>query len=86
MEKAINKIKILECPTGELEERIINILEKYKIANRNEVTVNRDESLDEDGFKAYRIEFLGNKIPSIVLLTKSGLDDYVVKVFRVYIN
>ena len=32
LEKAIDRIKILECPTGELEERLVSILEDYKVA------------------------------------------------------
>ena len=29
LEKAINRIKMLECPTGELENRVIDIFEEY---------------------------------------------------------
>ncbi|NLY76501.1 MAG: hypothetical protein GX080_00245 [Tissierellia bacterium] len=83
LDKAIDRIKVLECPTGELEERIVNIFEDYRVANRNEVIVKRDEGSDKDDLEAYRIEFTKGKEGPILVFAKAGMDDYVVKVFKV---
>lgn len=83
LEDAVQKIKTIECPTGEVEYRVADILDDYGIANRNEVMINRDKSLDRDGAQAYRTN-LSDK--SIVILAKSGLDDYVAKVEDAYIK
>lgn len=83
---AINRIKQLECPTGELQSRVAGILEDYHIANRNEITINRDEQLDKEGAQAYITKISSNTDQSFVILAKSGLDDYVTKVVNVYTN
>ena len=45
LEKAVERIKTLQCPTGELENRIIGILEDYKVATRNEIVIDRDHEV-----------------------------------------
>jgi len=86
IEDAIERIKILECPTGEVEHRVAGILEDYKIANRNEVAVKREESLDRDGSQGFIAKVPDVTGKSIVILAKSGMDDYVAKVTDAYIN
>ena len=82
---AIDRIKSLECPTGEVETRVAVILEDYKVANKNELNIYRNEKLDKDGAEAYTANFLNNPNQSIVVLAKSGLDDYVATVVDAYI-
>lgn len=86
LEQAVERIKALECPTGEVEYRVADILDDYGIANRNEITINRDKSLDKDGAQAYITNISGNREKSIVILAKAGLDDYVAKVVDAYID
>ncbi|AOY75270.1 hypothetical protein [Clostridium formicaceticum] len=86
LEKAIERIRGLECPTGDLEKRLAGIFEDYEIANKNEVTIHREEELDRDGAEAYSARLLNNNEASIVVLARSGLDDYVAKVIDAYIN
>ncbi len=86
LEKAINRIKMLECPTGELENRVIDIFEEYQVADKNEITIDRVRRLDKDGTKAYSVKLSNNEGISVILLAKSGLDDYVVKIINVYIH
>jgi len=81
--EAIDRISILECPTGELEEHIINILEDYRVANRNYIIISRHKERDKGDIKAYKIEFTNNKEQSFIILTKVGMDGYVVKVLKV---
>lgn len=82
---AIERIKILQCPTGDVENRVAGILEDYGVANRKEITVNRNEELDSIGAEAYSVQIGGNK-ESIVVLARSGKDDYVAEVVGVYMN
>jgi hypothetical protein len=86
LEDTVERIKALECPTGDVEYRIADILDDYGIANRNEVTINRVKSLDRDGAQAYITNFSDGDGKSIVILAKSGLDDYVAKVVDVYLS
>ncbi|MEN6459912.1 MAG: hypothetical protein ABFC94_00890 [Syntrophomonas sp.] len=78
LEKAIERIKVLECPTGEVENRVVGILEDFKVANRNMITISREEQ--EDGLEAYSAVISSNKEHHITVLAKSGLDDYVATV------
>ncbi len=85
-DKALDRIKKLECPTGEVENRVIGILEDYNVANKNDVIINRDSQLDnKDGTIAFSAKINGTNF-SITVLTKSGMDDYVAKVENVYIS
>ncbi|MDF2675026.1 MAG: hypothetical protein K0R09_3295 [Clostridiales bacterium] len=83
---AVERIKTIECPTGEVEYRVADILDDYGIANRNEIIINRDKSLDRNGAQAYCTNPMENMGKSIVILAKSGLDDYVAKVEDAYIK
>lgn len=83
IDEAIDRIRILECPTGDLENRVTEILEDYGAADRNNVSVNRDKNFDRDEAQAYRIEIMGEE-QLIIMLAQSGYDDYVAKVTDVY--
>jgi len=83
IDEAVDRIRILECPTGDLENRVTEILEYYGIGDRNKVNVIRDTHFDRDDSEAYRIEIMGEDEP-IIVLSKSGYDDYVAKVTDVY--
>lgn len=86
LEKAIKRIRILECPTGEVENRVAGILEDYQVANRNGITVNRDEQRDKNGLEAYSAVISSDETHHITVLAKSGLDDYVATVVDAYMD
>lgn len=86
IEDAVERIKILECPTGEVENRIAGILEDYGVANRSEVEVKRYEGLDINGSEGFCAKIPGDKNQSIIVLANSGMDDYVAKVVEVYVK
>jgi hypothetical protein len=86
LERAIDRIKILECPTGELENRVSDILEDYRVSDKNKITINRARQLDANGAEAYSAKISSNSTQSITILAKSGLDDYVAKVIDVSID
>ena len=86
IEDAIERIKILECPTGEVENRIVGILEDYGVANRSDLEVKRNEGFDINGAKGFSAKIHGDKNQRIIVLADSGMDDYVAKVTDVYIK
>jgi len=83
--EAIDRIKALECPTGDIENRVAGILEDYGVAKRNNVNVVREDKLDREGAQGYRSE-ITNEGQSIVVLAEAGSDDYVAKVVNVYLK
>lgn len=87
IEDAVQRLKILECPAGDLEKRMTDILEDYTLVNRQEISVKRDEQFDtDDGAEAYRAQINRPGGDSLVVLAKSGDDDYVAKVVDVYLS
>jgi len=83
IDEAVDRIRILECPTGELENRVTEILEDYKVSSRNNINVNRDINFDSGEAQAYKVEIEGQN-QSIMVLAKSGYDDYVATVIDAY--
>jgi hypothetical protein len=86
IEDAIERIKILECPTGEVENRIAGILEDYGVASRSQVEVKRYEGLRINGAAGFCAKIAGDENQSIIVLANSGMDDYVAKVTDAYIK
>lgn len=84
LKDAIERIKILECPTGEVENRIVGILEDYEVASRNDIEVVRNEDADKNGAQGYIAKVKGNE--TLTVLATSGMDDYVAKVIDVNEN
>lgn len=83
MNTAIERIKSLECPTGELENRVAGIIEDYGISIRSKVNIHRVRNLDRDEAQAYQVQIAGEE-QSVIVLARSGLDDYVARVVDVY--
>lgn len=86
IEDAIERIKILECPTGKVENRIAGILEDYGVANRSEVEVTKYQGLDTNGAEQFYVNITGDNNQSLIVLANSGMDDYVAKVMDAYIK
>jgi hypothetical protein len=85
IEDAMERLKILECPTGEVENRIVGILEDYGVANRSEVEVKKNEPVN-NGATEFCAKITGSNNQSIIVLASSGMDDYVAKVTNAYIK
>ena len=86
LEGAIQRIKRLECPTGDVEHRVAGILEDYEVVNKGQAVINRDTHFDREGVVGYSTIIPGDNIQSLVVLAKSGLEDYVAKVVDAYLN
>lgn len=80
---AIDEIKKIECPTGELEKRVAGILADYDLENITTNSVHRDKHLDERDGKAFCVDTANGKL---VIMATSGMDDYVAKVVHVYMR
>jgi predicted Zn-dependent protease len=79
-ESALEKIQKLECPTGDLEERIMEILTDYHVAQEDEIEIARRKEYDRGGAQAYQIQFDQYEGNAIIVLARSGADDYVARV------
>ena len=66
IDDAIGRIKALECPTGEVENRIAGILEDYGVANKNEVEVKRYEGIKINGAEEFCAKIPGEAIGIVV--------------------
>lgn len=84
IEKAIDRIKTLQFPTGELGGRVAQILDDCGIASEKDVTIKRDEESDIDTAEAYKVTIPGNPDPCLTILARSGADDYVAWVVDVH--
>lgn len=80
---AIGRIKALECPTGDLETRVLEILEDYKVADKNKINIDKNDDFNTDDEQVYSVKIAGEN-KSIVVVSKLGCDDYVEKVVDVY--
>lgn len=81
--EAINRIRNIECPTGDLENRVTEILLDLDVANPNQVNIKRDNKLSSGEAQAYRVK-IADEGESFVVLARSGYDDYVAKVTDAY--
>lgn len=86
LEKALERIKALECPTGDIENRVAGILEEYGVANRDAINISKEDMQNRDGLEAYSAVIPSNNDRHITVLAKSGLDGYVAAVVDAYIQ
>lgn len=86
VDDVLERIRIIECPTGTVEDKVAGILEDYGFGPKSQIIVNRDEKLDKDGAQAYMAKAPYLETSPIVILAKSGREDYVAKVVDAYIS
>lgn len=86
LEGAIERIKRLECPTGDVQYRVVGILEDYEVVDKGQATISRDTHFDREGLEGYSAKIMGDNKQSLVVLATSGPDDYVAKIVDAYLN
>ena len=86
LQNAVERIKILQCPTGDVENRVTQILEDYGVTKKEDITITRKEELDTIEAQAYNVKLGNNSKQSIVVLARSGVDDYVAEVVDAYLS
>ncbi len=84
IDAAMDRIKDLECPNGELTKRVADILERHGITNAGNVKIEKDQELDNIRTQGFRVSLPGGE--SIIILIKSGYDDYVYQVVDAYLT
>lgn len=80
----LEKIKGIECPTDDVAERIISVLESYSPEGEYQVTQREDDDFIHDGIKVYKIYSETPESPSIEAVVKEGQDHYVARVIDAY--
>jgi hypothetical protein len=83
-QRVLDRLSIMECPAGKVENKVIDIFVAYQVADENNIRVKRDEKLDRKDLEGYRAEIYGANPIKFALLCKSGQDDYVSKIVDVY--
>lgn len=84
LEKAIERIKVLECPSGNIEDRVKKILEEYLTQEQYSINIEKDED-SKNRLETYMVVVSGDSENKIKILAKSGLDDYVTTVVDVFV-
>ncbi|SEO62878.1 hypothetical protein [Propionispora vibrioides] len=82
----LGRLKRMECPAGEVADRVRTMLAEYEAVAETEIAVFRERSLDRDGTQGYVARFPRNQNGlGLAVLTESGMDDYVAKVVDAYL-
>ena len=80
----IKRIIGIECPTGEVTDRVINILEEYNLDGQYQITSRTDEDYEETRLKYYRAFSETGDNPDLLMVVKEGMDGYVAKIVDAY--
>ncbi|WP_034863206.1 hypothetical protein [Ruminiclostridium cellobioparum] len=65
IDEAINSIRSLECPTGQLENKVAGILEKYGVAGRTQINIDRSMMIMWPGLSMFTPTILSVFLPLI---------------------
>lgn len=80
----MEEIKHLECPTGEVIDRVMSILESHNPYGQYQIVEEADDDFIDDHMKVYSVFSEDEESPSFGVVVKEGLDDYVAEVVDVY--
>lgn len=80
----IKRIIGIECPTDNVADRVIGVLEEYNLDGQYQITARTDEDYDETRLKYYRAFSETGDNPDLVMVVKAGKDDYVAKIIDAY--
>lgn len=82
--RMLEEIKHLECPTDEVVDRVMSILEEHNPSGQYQIVEEADDDFIDDHMKVYNVFSEDADLPSIGVVVKEGLDDYVAEVVEVY--
>ena len=80
----VKKIIGIECPTGEVADRVTSVLEEYNLGGEYQITSRADNDYEETRLRYYRAFSETNDNPDLIMVVKEGKDDYVAKVVDAY--
>lgn len=84
LNKLISNIKTVDCPPDKLQERIKDACRVPGIDGNPVVVMDRNENLDKEDLKAYKIHIINSDAPGIVAMVHEGIDGYVSTVVDAY--
>lgn len=84
MEAVLMQLNELQCPAGEVEQRVEKIVAASGLSTKQEIQVSRNRQFDRDGATAYCVNLPGQATKEIIVLTAIGMDGYVEKVVQAY--
>ncbi len=77
------EIKHIQCPTDEIVDRVISILENYNPNGQYQI-VKKSNDFANDNIKIYNAYSEDEVSPSIAVVVKEGLDHYVAQIVDAY--
>jgi hypothetical protein len=80
----IKRIIGIECPTDNVVDRVIGVLEEYNLDGQYQITSRTDGDYDETRLKYYRAFSESGDNPDLIMVVKEGKDDYVAKILDAY--
>lgn len=80
----IDVLKEIDCPVDKFENKVKQTLADYNHVGVEDVTVERDRSLDQGKLKGYRAALMGER-SQVVVMVNDGIDHYVSTVEDVYV-
>jgi secreted Zn-dependent insulinase-like peptidase len=87
IESIAKRLVGIECPTGEVERRVISkILDENHNCNSESLRVERVKELDKGEFIAYKASGISSEEKNIIIYVDEGMDHYVAKVVETYIQ
>lgn len=78
------EIKHIECPTDEVVERVMSILENYNPKGQYQIVEKADNDFIEDNLRTYNAYSENEASPSIAVVVREGLEHYVARVVDAY--
>ncbi|MGE5632952.1 MAG: hypothetical protein ACM3TR_17935 [Caulobacteraceae bacterium] len=82
----LKRIIGIECPTDNVTDRLINVLEEYNPGGEYQITAETDNDYEETRLKFYKAYSESGENPDIVAVVKEGKDDYVAKIVDAFIE
>lgn len=80
----LKRIIGIECPTDKVTDRVIDVLEDYRLGGEYQIVSESDDDYDQTRLKFYRAYSESGDNPDLVMVVKEGKDGYVAKIVDAY--
>lgn len=78
----IERMNKMQCPNGEIEQKVAKLVEEYHLGQKDQVAVYRETDYDTAEVEGYRIDIVNENPVSFKLLATTGAEDYVIRVIE----
>lgn len=86
LQYVLDTIKEIECPIDQWENKAIEAYKEYANDDEYEISIDRAETLDSTGTRAYRLYSNEPEHKEIVILVSEGSEGYVANIEDVYVR